>query len=112
MKVEVIAVPYDFGHGGQRMGAGPSALLEAGLGERLPGAGHQVDVRFVDLPPAVPPDDVRTAFEIAGAVAVAAREAVAAGAFPLVLSGNCGVTPRFPAEVERPVQLETRFSVR
>jgi hypothetical protein len=31
MRVDLIAVPYDFGRPGERMGAGPERLLEAGL---------------------------------------------------------------------------------
>src|ERR1700752_251516 len=72
------------------MGSGPSALLKAGLEERLMSAGHHTHVRFVEPPPAISPTDVGAAFEIAAAVAVAARDALAGGAFPFLLSGNCG----------------------
>ena len=35
MKVHVIQLPYDSGRRGERMGRGPSRILEAGLMERL-----------------------------------------------------------------------------
>ena len=90
MKVEIIAVPYDFGHGNERMGAGPQHLLEAGLGARLTEAGHQVQVRLLEPPLGASPADIPAAFGVAAAVADAAREARAGGSFPMVLSGNCG----------------------
>jgi len=70
------------------MGAGPLVLAQR-LGERLRGA---CDVRttFVEAPPESWRAEIRTAFELARGVAGAVREATAGGAFPLVLSGNCG----------------------
>jgi arginase len=88
--VELIAVPYDSGRQGQRMGAGPAHLLQAGLGTRLEDAGHRVHIRTLDLPPGSWPAEIRAAFDLAGAVARAVDESIADGRFPLVLSGNCG----------------------
>jgi arginase len=86
--VRVIAVPYDSGHRGLRMGAGPGHLLDNGLGEALSPEGPGLvvtTVRHLREPPA----EVATAFELHGVVSYQVRRALADGEFPLVLSGNC-----------------------
>jgi arginase len=90
MRVELIAVPYDSGRRGERMGAGPERLLGAGLERQLAGAGHDAQVRLVEAAGGSWPAEIRMAFELARGVAAAVRAALDAGAFPLVLSGNCG----------------------
>jgi arginase len=90
-KVNVIAVPYDSGHRGLRMGAGPEHLLNNGLGEALRSAG--LDPSFSTMrPEGDPPAEVATAFEIAGLVSARVRESASEGGFPLVLSGNCNAS--------------------
>src|SRR5262245_27994563 len=86
--VHLIAVPYDSARRGERMGAGPLVLARA-LGERLQ-AERDVRTTFIEAPDDSWRAEIRTAFELARGVAAAVREARAAGAFPLVLSGNCG----------------------
>jgi hypothetical protein len=44
MRVELIAVPYDSGRRGERMGAGPDHMLAAGLIEALRSSGVDVGV--------------------------------------------------------------------
>lgn len=86
--VRIIAVPYDSGHPGLRMGAGPEHLLDNGLGAavRPEGRGPSVtNVRHEIEPTA----EVATAFELHGLVSGRVRQAIAEGGFPLVLSGNC-----------------------
>jgi arginase len=90
-KVNVIAVPYDSGHRGLRMGAGPEHLLNNGLGEALRSAGLGPSFSTV-RPEGDPPAEVATAFEIAGLVSARVREAASEGGFPLVLSGNCNAS--------------------
>jgi arginase len=90
MQIELIAVPYDSAHRARRMGAGPEHLLRAGLPDRLAGAGHQVHVRVLEAPAGGWQAEIRTAFDLARGVAEAVRNARSTGAFPLVLSGNCG----------------------
>ncbi len=86
-----MAVPYDSGHRGLRMGAGPEHLLESGLGEALEAGGRRV--RSETLRPAGdPPAEVATAFELDGLLSRRVRSAVSEGAFPLVLSGNCNAS--------------------
>jgi arginase len=88
MRVELIVVPYDSGHRGARMGAGPEHLVRAGLPARLAAAGHEVGVRMVESRSSWR-SEVRTAFELAGLIADEVRDTRSSGAFPLVLSGNC-----------------------
>jgi arginase len=89
MRVDLIAVPYDSGRRGERMGAGP-LILQVGLAERLTAAGHDVRTSTVETPAGTWCGEIRAAFELARGVAAGVREAAAAGAFPLILSGNCG----------------------
>lgn len=89
MDVDIILVPYDSGQRGARMGAGPEALVAAGLPERLEGAGHNVEVATVELPPGTFRAEIRAAFDLAVIVAERVRAAREAGRWPLVLAGNC-----------------------
>src|SRR4028118_1588167 len=65
--VRVIVVPYDSGHRGLRMGAGPGHLLDNGLGEALSSEGPGLVVTTVRHP-REPPAEVATAFELHGVV--------------------------------------------
>ena len=87
--VHLIAVPYDSARRGERMGAGPPVLARE-LEKRLRDAGRDVRTITIEAPEGSWRAEIRTAFELARGVAGAVREAAAAGAFPLVLSGNCG----------------------
>lgn len=87
--VHLIAVPWDSGIRGWRLGAGPIHLLEGGLESRLRAAGHTVQTRWIEAPADPPPVEIRTAFQLAGYVADAVRQARSAGALPLILAGNC-----------------------
>src|SRR5215203_2675953 len=86
--VRIMAVPYDSGHPGLRMGAGPEYLLDNGLAaavrpeDRRPSV---TNVRHVIEPTA----EVATAFELHALVSDQVRHTIAEGGFPLVLSGNC-----------------------
>jgi arginase len=86
--IRIIAVPYDSGHRGLRMGAGPEHLLDHGLGEELRSNGRGLSVTTVrhEREPAA---EVATAFELHALVSDQVRWALAEGEFPLVLSGNC-----------------------
>ena len=88
--IHVLAVPYDSGRRGERMGAGPLRLLDAGVVGRIEATGHEVQTTVVEISPGLWPAEIAAAFDLAARVAVLVREAIAAGAFPLVLSGNCG----------------------
>ncbi|MGH7482046.1 MAG: arginase family protein [Longimicrobiales bacterium] len=88
MDIELIEVPYDSGHRALRMGAGPAALVDAGLVARLESAGHVVarsrvetDVEF--------PTEADVAFDLAARLAERVAAARDRGGLPFVLSGNC-----------------------
>jgi arginase len=85
----LIAVPYDSGIRGWRMGAGPIHLLESGLADHLRAGGRTVQTQWIEAPADPPPVEIRTAFQLAADVADAVRQARAAGALPVVLAGNC-----------------------
>jgi arginase len=101
MRIQILAVPYDTARRGWRMGAGPEHLLSNGLRARLEAAGHTVAAAILE-PRGDKPAEIATAFDLMARVAEAVRAALADGAFPLVLSGNCnsavgtlsGLTPR------------------
>lgn len=84
----LIAVPYDSGIHGWRMGAGPDRLLDAGLEARLRAAGHAVSAEHVELP-AGPSTEIAATFALAARLADRVRAARAEGALPIVLAGNC-----------------------
>lgn len=88
MDIRLLAVPYDSGIRGWRMGAGPDRLLSAGLEDRLRGAGHTVATERIDLPDASTPE-IRAAFDIAARLSKRVVAAGTAGALPVILSGNC-----------------------
>jgi arginase len=89
--LRIIAVPYDSGHPGLRMGAGPEHLLDNGLGEGLRSEGRRPSVTTVRHE-REPTAEVATAFELHGLVSGLVRRALADGEFPLVLSGNCNTS--------------------
>jgi arginase len=77
----ILVVPYDSGQEGLRMGAGPLRIAQK-LGEP-----------FTSVATTVPfPQEIARTFNLYARVAEAVHECVAAGDFPVVLSGNCGVS--------------------
>jgi arginase len=89
VRVRLIVCPYDSGRRDWRMGRGP--LHVAGeVARRLRQDGHQVDTELVEA--TEPLLETRTAFELCRKIADRTRAAVAAHAFPLVLSGNCSAS--------------------
>jgi arginase len=90
--VELVVVPWDSARRGERMGAGPGRLLDAGLPALLERRGRRVSRRDIDPPEAAWRAEIATAFALAREVEAAVRGARAAGHVPLVLSGNCGVS--------------------
>lgn len=86
--MRVVTAPYDAGHRGVRGGAGPEALVEGGLFDRLSWDGLEARLRVVELGGSSR-HEVASAFELAGLISEGVRSSLNAGAFPLVLSGNC-----------------------
>lgn len=89
MDIDLCLVPWDSARRGDRMGAGPEALLAGGLAERLREDGHRVSITEVEPPAGARRQEIRTAFDLARALAGRVAAARAAGAFPIVLAGNC-----------------------
>ena len=89
MNIQILAVPYDSGHRGLRMGAGPEALLRGGLVDALRDGGHSVNVRMAELDPGQWQAEIQSSFELMRMLAGAVAEARKAGRFPMVLAGNC-----------------------
>lgn len=85
MHIHIIAVPYDSGRRGFRMGAGPEHLLRSGIVEEMQDNGHEVGVTILETSG----DDVTSAFDLARQIAEHTRAAEAAGAFAIILGGNC-----------------------
>ena len=93
MKVELLIVPYDTALRGWRMGAGPDHLVGAGLVSHLSASGYLVQSSVVTPERDGVPAEIATAFELMRLLAQRIRAALAAGRFPLVLSGNCNSAP-------------------
>ena len=91
MHIDLLLLPYDSARRDERMGAGPSALVAGGLRSRLEERGRRVHRVVAIEPPAESwRAEIRTAFELAAALATEVRATRDTGRFPLVLTGNCG----------------------
>ena len=88
MKVQIIQVPYDSGHRGLRMGAGPEHFVQNGLEHLLRDSGFEVDIDYVEAHSTFRAE-IKTAFELYRTLAERVASACSSGRFPLVLSGNC-----------------------
>ena len=88
MDIQLLAVTYDSGNRGMRMGAGPERLLDAGLERALREDGHTVHTRIAELT-ADWQAEIQTSFELMRMLSAAVREARESGRFPIVLAGNC-----------------------
>jgi arginase len=88
--VELLCVPYDSARRGYRMGAGPQALLRAGLVQSLRRGGREVEL--VPIEGANTTDPTSSAFDLAARIAGVVHAAHAAGRMPVVVAGNCIAT--------------------
>lgn len=89
MDIQLLAIPYDSGNRGARMGAGPEALIEAGLPTALREQGHRVHLKIAELPGNSWHAEIQTSFELMGMLSAAVRDARDASRLPIVLAGNC-----------------------
>ncbi|SFQ50955.1 arginase [Amycolatopsis arida] len=87
-EIAVLAVPYDSGHSGERMGAGPGHLLDHGLLDRAGPGARAETVRPADGFAG----EIASAFRVQAALAERVRAVRAGGRAPLVLAGNCNTT--------------------
>ena len=88
-EVDLLIVPYDSGHRGKRMGAGPGRLVASGIADELADAGYSVKQTSTELPDRFFPAEPAAAFALHRPLARAVADASTRKAFPLVLSGNC-----------------------
>jgi len=89
MEIQLLAIPYDSGNRGARMGAGPEALIKAGLPDALREQGHKVHLKIAELPGDSWHAEIQTSFELMRMLSVAVREARDSSRLPIVLAGNC-----------------------
>ncbi len=87
-EVRLIVVPYDSGHREQRMGRGPLHLIDRGAADHLRRGGNPVSMQRIDVDEPFSMEG-GTAFRLHALVGEAVAAAMADGAFPLILSGNC-----------------------
>lgn len=90
MEVHLLVVPYDSGHRGARMGAGPERLIQAGMPRALSADNHRVSTTLIEVPRDSWTSEIATAFELMRRVAGAINGAKAS--LPVVLAGNCITT--------------------
>ena len=88
MNISLISSPYYLGHRDVGMGAGPTCLLQGGAVQTMQAAGHDVSTRTLEFDGSVD-HEVGATFAINALLAEQVRRATAAGAFPIVLAGNC-----------------------
>lgn len=87
--IRLLEAPYDSGRRGERYGAGVIRLLEADAAGRLAAGGAAVSVRSVEVGDGFPAE-IATSVEVMRQVQRYAADALADGAVPVLLSGNCG----------------------
>lgn len=99
MEIRLIQVPYDSGHRGRRMGAGPLRLAEVGTFDRLEAiAATSVDAIELSTPFLT---EIGSAFDLHRAIAGSVNRACESSALPLVLSGNCNASLGTVAGLQR-----------
>jgi arginase len=87
--IQILAVPYDSGNRGARMGAGPEALLDAGLEKALRDRGHTVRTKIAEITRGSWSAEIQTSFELMRMLATEVRAARESNRLPIVLAGNC-----------------------
>ena len=86
--IRLIVVPYEVGRLRDGVGKGPEHLLSRGAEMALRSGGADVRIELIEL--AGPEsDEIDASFELIRMTARQTAEAVAAGEFPVVLSGSC-----------------------
>jgi arginase len=87
-EVRIISVPYHAGAAGERVGAGPTRLIEEGIEAALQAEGVRTSL-FTVSPVDGFEGEIGRTFEIKRRISAAVAEARCAGAFPVLLAGNC-----------------------
>lgn len=84
----VIGMPYEVGRLRDGVGRGPEHLLAHGAEAALASGGATVTTELIELD-APEDNEVDTSFELMRRVSARVSDAVAADAFPVILSGSC-----------------------
>jgi arginase len=92
MEIQLLAVPYDSGNRGLRMGAGPERLLDAGIQRALVDDGHRVFAKIAELPEHAWHAEIESGFELMRMLAGEVSAAKSQGRLPIVLAGNCNTS--------------------
>src|SRR3981081_318545 len=71
------------------MGAGPEALLDAGLEKTLRDRGHTVRTKIAEITKGSWSAEIQTSFELMRMLATEVRAARESNRLPIVLAGNC-----------------------
>lgn len=87
--IQILAVPYDSGNRGARMGAGPETLLDSGLEKALRNAGHTVGTKVAEITKGSWHAEIQTSFQLMRMLATEVRAARQSNHLPIVLAGNC-----------------------
>lgn len=88
MRIHAFEAPYDSGRFQERMGCGPSALLKAGLVNRLRFLGHEVTIERIRIADEFP-CEIKSTFRLANELSARISSARATSGLSVVLSGNC-----------------------
>jgi arginase len=91
MQIRLILVPYHIGQENDGMGKSPLLYQQAGVEQLLANKGYTVTVQRIHMEE-LPAEQLRASVAVNKRVALAIGEALAAGEFPLVLSGSCDVS--------------------
>lgn len=89
MNVEILTVLHASPVSAVSSAAGPRRLVEAGLGDILTSAGHDVRIREVACPTADGTGAIGREFAVASEISERVRAARARERMPIVLSGSC-----------------------
>jgi hypothetical protein len=106
--ISVVALPYDSGRWNERMGRGPTDLLENGLAECLRSQQHDVEVRTVRLSERLHSEG-QALVGLQNLAVPIVREALAGERRVLILSGN--LRTRGPQRNRRPQSADDRRSL-
>lgn len=100
-KIRLLIVPYELGALRQGVGRGPERLLELGAEEALRAQGAELRTEVLGIEGDFD-NEVDASFELIRKISLRVEDAVANGAFPVVLSGSCFASVGIVAGLHEP----------
>jgi arginase len=100
-EIRLLIVPYELGALRQGVGRGPERLLERGAEEALRAQGAELRPEVVEIEGDFD-NEVDACFELIRKISLRVKDAVADGAFPVVLSGSCFAAVGIVAGLDEP----------